>query len=77
MHIRAVTSADAEALATLFTAFSQPYSGRSVTPAQILAWLAACASIETTLLAKLDGVVAGFACLRVVPAMGSDEPVPS
>jgi GNAT superfamily N-acetyltransferase len=75
MQVRTATNADAEALAGLFTAFSKPHTGRVVTPAQILARLAACARLETTLIAEHDGVVAGFACLRVVPAMGSDEPV--
>ena len=45
-----------------------------MTPEQAASRLAACAGIETTVLAEIEGQVAGFACLRLVPFMSGDEP---
>jgi ribosomal protein S18 acetylase RimI-like enzyme len=74
MQTRIATADDAAALAQLITAFNIPYPGIPVTTAQAAARLAACQGFETTVLAEIDGQVAGFACLRLVPYMSGDEP---
>jgi ribosomal protein S18 acetylase RimI-like enzyme len=70
MIIRSATSADAGDLARMNAAFNDV----SDSAAQIAERLAACAEIETVLVAELDGHVAGFACLRVVPCVLYDQP---
>jgi ribosomal protein S18 acetylase RimI-like enzyme len=74
MNTRIATQADAMALAELITAFNQPFPGLPVTPEQTRARLAACQGFETTVLAELEGQIAGFACLRLVPFMSGDGP---
>ena len=70
MIIRSATSADAGELARMNAAFN----GVSDSAAQIAARLAACAAIESVLVAELDGQIAGFACLRVVPCVLYAQP---
>jgi ribosomal protein S18 acetylase RimI-like enzyme len=70
MIIRLATPADAEDLARMNAAFN----GVLDRAAQIAARMAACAEIETALVAELDGKVGGFACLRVVPCVLYAEP---
>jgi ribosomal protein S18 acetylase RimI-like enzyme len=70
IRIRPAAPADAPALARLNEAFN----GVSDTAERIAARLAACAAIETPLLAELDGRIGGFACLRVVPCVLYAEP---
>jgi ribosomal protein S18 acetylase RimI-like enzyme len=74
MNTRIATLDDAEALAKLITAFNSPFPGLPVTREQTAARLAACQDVETTVLAELDGRIAGFACLRLVPFMSGDGP---
>ena len=73
MNTRIATLDDSAALAELITAFNSPFPGLPVTPAQTAARLAACRGVETTVLAELDGQIAGFACLRLVPYMSGDD----
>jgi ribosomal protein S18 acetylase RimI-like enzyme len=68
--IRPATPADAGDLACMNAAFN----GVSESAAQIAARLAACADIETAILAELDGQISGFACVRVVPCVLYAEP---
>ena len=70
MIVRLATAADAGDLARMNAAFN----GVSDSAAQIAARLAACAEIETALVAELDGQVGGFACVRVVPCVLYAEP---
>jgi ribosomal protein S18 acetylase RimI-like enzyme len=70
MIIRLATPADAGELARMNAAFN----GVLDSAAQIAARLAACADIETAILAELDGQVGGFACVRVVPCVLYAEP---
>jgi GNAT superfamily N-acetyltransferase len=70
MIIRLASSADAGDLARMNVAFN----GMSDSAAQIAHRLAACAEIETALVAELDGQIGGFACLRVVPCVLYAQP---
>ena len=70
MIIRTATPADAADLARMNAAFNGVYDSA----AQIAARLAACADIETAILAELDGQVGGFACVRIVPCVLYAEP---
>jgi ribosomal protein S18 acetylase RimI-like enzyme len=70
MIIRLATPADAGELARMNAAFNGVFDSA----AQIAARLAACADIETAILAELDGQVGGFACVRVVPCVLYAEP---
>ena|SRR5689334_4426771 len=70
MIIRLATPADAGELARMNAAFNGVFDSA----AQIAVRLAACADIETAILAELDGQVGGFACVRVVPCVLYAEP---
>jgi len=70
MIIRRATPADAADLARMNATFN----GVSDGAAQIAVRLAACAEIETPILAELDGQIGGFACVRVVPCVLYAEP---
>jgi ribosomal protein S18 acetylase RimI-like enzyme len=70
IHIRLATSADAPALARMNEAFN----GASDTAEQIAVRIAACAAIETPIVAELQGQICGFACVRVVPCVLYAEP---
>jgi ribosomal protein S18 acetylase RimI-like enzyme len=64
------TGADASALARMSTVFN----GVLNTPSQIATRLAACAGIETPVLAELRDAICGFACVRLVPCVLYAEP---
>ena len=70
MIIRIATPVDAGDLARMNAAFN----GVREAAAQIAARLAACAEIETALMAELDGRIGGFACVRIVPCVLYAEP---
>jgi ribosomal protein S18 acetylase RimI-like enzyme len=70
MIIRIATPSDAGDLARMNAAFN----GVPDSAAQIAARLIACADIEMPILAELDGQIAGFACVRVVPCVLYAEP---
>jgi GNAT superfamily N-acetyltransferase len=70
MIIRLATSADAGDLARMNAAFN----GVTDSAAQIAARLAACAEIESVLVAEIDDQIGGFACLRVVPCVLYAQP---
>ena len=70
MIIRTATPADAGDLARMNAAFNGVFDSA----AQIAARLAACAEIETAILAEVDGRTGGFACVRVVPCVLYAEP---
>lgn len=72
LHI--ATAEDAPALATMIEHFNVGYRVITVTPEQAAARLAACAGVETTVIAEVDGQPAGFICLRLVPYMSDDTP---
>jgi ribosomal protein S18 acetylase RimI-like enzyme len=74
IQLRIARAADAAALARLIEEFNADDRSITVTAEQAAARLAACQGIETTVLAEVDGQVAGFACLRLVPYMSGDEP---
>ena len=74
IQLRIATAADAAVLARLIEEFNADYRSITVMAEQAAARLAACQGIETTMLAEVDGQVAGFACLRLVPYMSGDEP---
>jgi ribosomal protein S18 acetylase RimI-like enzyme len=73
INTRIAEAGDAPALAELITAFNVPYPGLPVSAEQAASRLAATQGVETTVLAEFDGVVAGFACLRLVPYMSGDD----
>ncbi|MCA9879585.1 MAG: GNAT family N-acetyltransferase [Thermomicrobiales bacterium] len=68
--IRPATPDDAAALAVLLDRFD----GAGATPAQVAARLQASAQVLTTYLADVDGQVAGFVCLRLLPHLQGDAP---
>ncbi len=72
--IRIANENDAPTLARMFEAFNADYRVITITPEQMAARLRACAAVEPTLLAEVDGQQAGFVCVRVVPHMSDDTP---
>jgi ribosomal protein S18 acetylase RimI-like enzyme len=68
--IRQATPDDATVLATLLNRFEET----GATPEQVAARMAVCAGLITTFLAEVEGQVAGFACLRLVPNLQWDVP---
>jgi len=72
--IRPANQSDAAALARLIEEFNSDDRTITVTLEQAASRLAACVGVETTMLAEIEGQVAGFACLRLVPFMSGDEP---
>ena len=70
MIIRIATPTDAGVLARMNAAFNGVFDSA----AQIAARLAACAEVESALVAELDGQIGGFACVRVVPCVLYAEP---
>ena len=68
--VRQATPEDAAELAVLLDRFD----GEGATPAQVARRMQACAQVLTTWLAEVDGEVAGFACLRLVPHLQGDAP---
>ena len=68
--VRPATPDDAAALAELIAEFNGPQGDAQETAAR----LSACDGLEVALLAWTPSGAAGFACLRVTPAVGSREP---
>ena len=68
--IRAATPDDAPALSELIAEFNGPQGDAQETAAR----LSACDGLEVALFAWTPSGAAGFACLRVTPAVGSREP---
>jgi ribosomal protein S18 acetylase RimI-like enzyme len=68
--VRQATVADAVVLARLINQFD----GTSATPEQVATRMQSCANFLTTWLGVLDGQVAGFACLRLLPQLQVDAP---
>ena len=70
LTVRPATMHDAAQLAILLDRFD----GAGATPAQVAARMQACAHVLTTYVAEIDGTLAGFACLRLVPHLQGDAP---
>ena len=70
LTIREATADDATVLAELIAEFNGPQGDARETAGR----LAACQGLEVALLAWVDGATAGFACLRVTPAIGDRDP---
>lgn len=67
---RPADAADAHALARM----NADFNGSSDPPEAIAERLARFGGVETPIVAEIDGEVAGFACLRVVPCVLYAEP---
>jgi putative acetyltransferase len=67
--IRPATPEDAPALAELIAEFNGPQGDAGETVAR----LSACVGLEVALVAWTPSGAAGFACLRVTPAIGSTD----
>src|SRR3712207_6354818 len=70
LTVRQATPDDATDLARMLDRFDH----LGATPAQVAARMVVCQPVLTTLLGVLDGQPVGFACLRLVPHLQSDEP---
>jgi ribosomal protein S18 acetylase RimI-like enzyme len=70
LTIREATPGDAAELAVLLDRFD----GAGATPQQVAARMRACAQVLTTFVAEVDGTMAGFGCLRLVPHLQGDAP---
>ena len=68
--VRQATPDDATELARMLDLFDHT----GATPEQVATRMLACQSVLTTYLGELDGQPVGFACLRLVPHIQSDEP---
>ena len=68
--VRQATPDDATELARMLDLFDR----MGATPEQVAARMLACQSVLTTFLGEFDGQPVGFACLRLVPHIQSDEP---
>lgn len=68
--VRVATTDDAPALSKLIAELNGPQGGTEETAAR----LSACNGLEVALIAWTPSGAAGFACLRVTPAVGSREP---
>jgi ribosomal protein S18 acetylase RimI-like enzyme len=68
--VRQATPDDVTELALLLDRFD----GAGATPAQVAARMRACAHVLTTYVAAIEGAMAGFACLRLVPHLQGDAP---
>jgi len=68
--IRLAQADDAPALATLIEELNGPQGDADETAAR----LAACRGLEVPLIATVSAQAAGFACLRVTPAIGTRVP---
>ena len=68
--VRLATPDDAPALAGLIAEFNGPQGDARETAAR----LSACDGLEVALIAWTPSGAAGFACLRLTPAIGSREP---
>ena len=70
IKVRQATPDDAAELAVLLDRFD----GAGASSAQVAARMQACAHVLTTYVAEVDGTMAGFACLRLVPHLQGDAP---
>jgi GNAT superfamily N-acetyltransferase len=70
LTVRAAVAGDAGALARLIAEFNGPQGDAHETAAR----LAACDGLEVVLIAWTPSGAAGFACLRVTPAIGTRVP---
>ena len=68
--VRQATPDDAAQLAILLDRFD----GAGATPEQVSARMRACAHVLATYVAEVEGTMAGFACLRLVPHLQGDAP---
>ena len=68
--VRQATPDDAMELARMLDLFDR----MGATHEQVAARMFACQSVLTTYLGEIDGQAVGFACLRLVPHIQSDEP---
>ena len=68
--VRPATPADADALARMLADFD----GGPVTGKQVAARMQACQAFLATFLGEVDGQVAGFACLRLLPQLQDEAP---
>jgi GNAT superfamily N-acetyltransferase len=50
------------------------FDGSPLTAEQIISGMQACQSFLTTFLGEMDGQVAGFACLRLLPQLQDESP---
>jgi GNAT superfamily N-acetyltransferase len=69
VDIRAATADDADALAELIAEFNGPQGDARETADR----LSTCDGLEVALIAWTPSGAAGFACLRVTPAIGSTD----
>lgn len=70
IKVRQATLNDAAELAVLLDRFD----GAGATPEHVAARMRACAQVLTTYIVEVDGTMAGFACLRLVPHLQGDAP---
>jgi ribosomal protein S18 acetylase RimI-like enzyme len=70
VSVREATVDDAAEVARLMNQFD----GTSATAEQVAVRMQACSSFLAIWLGLLDGQVAGYACLRVLPLLQGDEP---
>jgi ribosomal protein S18 acetylase RimI-like enzyme len=70
IQVRPATDDDADVLARMLTAFD----GYPLTSGHVAARMQACRAFLTTFLGEVDGQVAGFACLRLLPQLQEDLP---
>jgi ribosomal protein S18 acetylase RimI-like enzyme len=68
--VRQATRDDAAELAVLLDRFD----GAGATPEQVAVRMQGCAQVLTTYVAQVEGTMAGFACLRLVPHLQGDAP---
>lgn len=70
VSVRPATVDDAAVVARLMNQFN----GTSAMPEQVASRMQACANFLTIWLGFVDGQVAGYACLRLLPLLQGDEP---
>ena len=68
--VRQATPDDATELSVLLDRFD----GTGATPAQVAVRMQASAQVLTTYVAEVEGKLAGFACLRLIPHLQGDAP---
>ena len=70
LTVRQASPDDATTLARMLDLFDR----MGATAEQVVARMLACQHVLTTFLGEIDGQPVGFACLRLVPHLQSDEP---
>lgn len=71
--VRAAVPGDAEVLLPMFERFYGPYL-EARTPSAIRERMHSAASVDTVLLALVEGRAAGFASLRIIPQIETSHP---